>query len=1047
TVTNCMAVYIATLSAKSQMRITAGPANNTACASAADGAITVTVSGGATPYTYSWSSGESTKDLSGKNAGTYTLTVTDANSCVATVAVQLTTDSSKLLNLTPGTIVKATCNTAANGSIAVTVSGGKAPVTYSWAPGGATTKDLVNVTAGTYTLTATDAVGCTKQLVATIAIDTAVAIRGTVDSTKASGCASSASGAVYVTISRGAAPYTYVWKKGTTTVGTTEDLTGVTAGTYTLTATDNNGCTAVLTATVGVLPSGVTVTLDSLTRPTCSVSADGKIYTTTTGGLAPYTYLWSTGATTDDITNANPGTLVLTATDANGCPGQLTVNLTYDTAKTLVVKTDSTRGAGCTVGKSAALYITASGGTTPYTYLWSDGSMLPDLINVVPGNYTATVTDARGCKATAAATLGVDTALSIKGVIDSVIGAGCIGSKSGKIYLSVSRGVSPYTYTWSNGATTEDILDAAPGAYSVVIGDAAGCSKTLSTSVGVDADKKIIITADSVRGATCTVGANGAIFVSIKGGQAPYAYSWSNGAVTANLVNVVPGFYTLTVIDANGCSAELSATIGVDAAKSIKIAAASIKDAGCIGNASGSISVTVSGGVAPYTYLWSNGATTRDISGLVPGSYTLKVKDLAGCSEEFSTNINVDKDNEIKITATSIVAAKCTESSSGSVSVSVSGGVPPYAYSWSNGATTKDLSFVKSGSYLLNVTDAIGCTGQLSVNVGVNNSNPVVVKLDSVKAVGCKDTASGAVYISVSGGTSPYTYLWSNGATTQDIVGVVKGAYMVQVTDDAGCSDNLSANVGVSTPIVVSADVNPVTCNGAADGSLAVKVSGGSGTYAYKWTDGNLNASRSALAAGSYTVTVTDAISGCADTKIFAITQADSLKISGTVVKDSCLPGPDGTISLLVTGGVSPYTYTWSNGASGDLIQGLAATSYTVTVTDSKGCTTAATYVVSEVQCDLSVRIFDVITPNGDGVNDLMVIQGSEFYPKNILQIVDKWGDLVYEKSPYNNTFNGVDSKNGKELPSGTYYYIFKLNEANKTGGDNVFKGAILIKR
>jgi gliding motility-associated-like protein len=1047
TVTNCMAVYLAVLSAKSQMRITASPSNNTSCASAADGSIGVTVSGGTTPYTYSWSSGESTKDLSGKNAGTYTLTVSDANSCVATIAIQLATDSSKLLNLTSGTIVKATCNTAANGSIAVIVSGGKAPITYSWTPGGATSKDLVNVVAGTYTLTATDAVGCSKQLVATIAIDTAVAIRGTIDSTKASGCASSASGAVYVTISRGAAPYTYVWKKGTTTVATTEDLTAVTAGSYTLTATDNNGCSVVLNATVGVLPSGITVTLDSLIRPTCSVSADGKIYTTTSGGLAPYTYLWSTGATTDDITNANPGTLVLTATDFNGCPGQLTVNLTYDTAKTLVVKTDSTRGAGCSVGKSAALYITASGGTNPYAYMWSDGSVLPDLINVAPGTYTATVTDARGCKVNVAATLGVDTALSIKGIIDSVEDAGCIGSKSGKIYLTVTRGVAPYTYTWSNGATTEDILNAAPGAYSVIIGDAAGCSKTLNTSVGVDADKKIIITADSVRGATCSAGANGAIFVSIKGGQAPYTYSWSNGATTSNLMNVVPGFYTLTVLDANGCSAELSATISVDAAKSIKITAASVKDAGCSGNASGAINVTVSGGVAPYTYLWSTGATTRDISGLVPGSYTLTVKDLAGCSEEFSANIKVDTANLIKITATSVVAAKCAESSSGSVTVSITGGVPPYAYSWSNGATTKDLSFVKSGSYLLNVTDAIGCTGQLSVNVGINNTNPVVVKLDSVKTVGCKDTLSGAVYISVSGGTTPYTYQWSNSATTQDIIGVGKGAYMVKVTDDAGCFDNLSANVGVATPIVVSADVLPVNCNGAGDGSITVKVNGGSGNYAYKWTDGNLNANRSGLAAGSYSVNVTDVISGCTDTKTFTITQPDSLVVSGIVVKDSCLPGPDGTISLLVSGGVSPYSYSWSNGAVGDLIQGLAATSYSVTVTDSKGCSATGTYIVSEVQCDLSIRIHDVITPNGDGVNDLMVIQGSEFYTKNILQIVDKWGDLVYEKSPYDNTFNGTSSKNSNELPSGTYYYIFKLNEASKTGGDNVFKGAILIKR
>lgn len=1047
TVTNCTAVYQATLTISNQMMIIAGPASNTSCASAPNGSVTVAVSGGVTPYTYSWSSGETSKDLSAKNAGTYNLSVTDANGCSAIISVPVKTDSTKLLNGTLSSIVKATCNTAANGSAYVAVNGGKAPYTYSWSPGGATTKDLVNVTYGAYVLTITDAVGCTQQVTANITIDSAVALSGTIDSTKASGCASSATGAVFVSISGGAAPYTYQWKKGSTVVATTKNITSVVAGSYMLTVTDNNGCTLILNANVPVLSTGITVVLDSVNRPTCTISADGKVYASVSGGLAPYTYSWSTGATTKNLTNANPGTLILTATDANGCPGQLIVNLTYDTSKTLAVQVDSTTGAGCTVGKSGALFITASKGTAPYTYLWSDGSVMSDLTGVTPGTYSVVVTDARSCKVNVIGMIGVDTARSIKGIIDSVEGAGCIGSKSGKIFLSVFRGVAPYTYSWSNGATTQDIPDAAPGAYSVIISDAAGCSQTLTTSVGLDTAKKIVINADSVHGASCTLAANGSIFIHLKGGKAPYIYSWSNGATTSNLLNAIPGFYTLTVLDANGCSGALSATIDVDTSRAIKINGVSIKDAGCTGSPSGAISVAVSGGVPPYNYLWSNGATTMNIASVVPGSYTLMVKDMAGCSETYSANVKIDTSNAIKIVATSITDAQCKGSSSGSVTINVTGGVTPYTYSWSNGAMTKDLSFIPAGSYLLNVTDAIGCTAQLSVNVGINNANPVVIKLDSVRAVGCLDTLSGAVYVSVTGGMTPYSYLWSNGAITQDIIGVAKGAYLLNVTDDAGCTDNLNANVGVANAITSSADINSVTCNGGADGNITVTAAGGSGNYSYKWTDGSIGATRTGLSAGNYVVRITDVISGCADTSTYSVTQADSLKINATVVKDTCLPGYDGKISLVVTGGVSPYNYLWSNGSTGDQLMNLAPQDYSVTVTDAKGCTASKTYTVAETDCDFRLNIHDVITPNGDGKNDLWVIEGIEYYANSIVQVVDKWGDLVYERRNYDNSFNGVNSKTGAALPSGTYYYIIKLNEPNKTGGDDTFKGALLIQR
>jgi gliding motility-associated-like protein len=333
------------------------------------------------------------------------------------------------------------------------------------------------------------------------------------------------------------------------------------------------------------------------------------------------------------------------------------------------------------------------------------------------------------------------------------------------------------------------------------------------------------------------------------------------------------------------------------------------------------------------------------------------------------------------------------------------------------------------------------------VNVGVDNSNPVIVKLDSVKAVGCADTLSGAVYVSVSGGTTPYSYMWSTGAVTQDLMNVKVGTYSLNVTDDAGCSDDLSATVGKATQITVNADVDMVNCYGGNDGSITVKINGGSGNYRYEWTDGNASGTRTGLVAGSYTVTVTDNASGCTGKDTFTVTQSDSLLVSAVVVKDSCLPGFDGKISLLVNGGTKPYTYNWSNGDQTDLIQNLAPQDYTVTITDAGGCKATMTYAVAAADCDFTLTIYDVITPNGDGKNDIWVIGGIEFYPNSVLQVVDKWGDIVYEKKGYDNSFTGISSRNNQELPSGTYYYVLKLNGANKTGGKNTFTGSLLIER
>jgi gliding motility-associated-like protein len=1042
TVSGCSSLYTAVLLPKTQMQITASPRSNTACLAAANGAITVSVSGGTAPYAYLWSNGSTVANLLNIAPGNYTLNVQDAGGCSTSVNVPVSTDSSGLLNITLGTVVKASCNTATNGAVNVSVLGGQLPYTYLWS-NGATTANLSNVGPGTYTLTVTDVLGCVKQLSATVGIDSTNLLTVTLDSAHAAGCSGSTSGGLYITASGGTGPYTYSWSNGSSV----QDLVNITAGSYSVTVADVNHCSVQLSANVPVSNSGnISLTVDSVKKATCLVSGDGKIYVHASGGAAPYTYAWSNGATTASLSNVNPGLYTLTATDANGCPGQVSVTLGIDTALTLKVGLDSLRGAGCATGNSAAIFITPSGGTMPYTYNWSNGTSVQDLQNVVPGTYVVSVTDARGCNVIRTAQVGIDTAKTPKVVIDSVSGAGCIGSSSGSLYITASHGVAPYSFVWSNGAATEDLLNIAPGSYSVTVHDAAGCTAVKSGSVGVDTNKKIIIALDSIVGATCITSHTGGLLVSVSGGRTPYTYAWSNGSTAQDLSNAMTGAYTLLVTDANGCTAQIGANIGVDTARSIHVTAGAIGGAGCQGSPSGSIAVQVNGGTAPYTYAWSNGATAQNITNVPPGSYSLTVTDASGCTKQFNTNVGIDTANKLTAAVQSVTKARCTGSLSGGVDVSVNGGTPPYTYNWSNGATSQDLSYVASGSYSLTVSDAVGCAVQLSVNVGIDASNPVVAAIDSVIGIGCKDSASGQIYASAHGGVAPYVYLWSNGATTEDLLHVTAGSYTLTVTDDAGCKATANASVIRSAAFSLSASVKNISCYGLTDGAVTLTVSGGSGNYQYNWSNGAVTQSVSGLALGNYMLTVTDKTSQCSKTDTFSIRQPDSLSAGIAVTNDGCADGDDGKITLTVSGGTVPYRYAWTNGAVTASLANLAPATYSVTVTDEQNCTKTFAATVGKDSCNFTVVIHDVITPNGDGVNDLWVIEGIENYPNSKVELYNKWGNLVYDKTGYDNRFRGVGNA-GTELPDGTYYYVVKLNAPNRMGGKNDFAGFIMINR
>ncbi len=243
---------------------------------------------------------------------------------------------------------------------------------------------------------------------------------------------------------------------------------------------------------------------------------------------------------------------------------------------------------------------------------------------------------------------------------------------------------------------------------------------------------------------------------------------------------------------------------------------------------------------------------------------------------------------------------------------------------------------------------------------------------------------------------------------------------------------------------VINANIQLVKCYGNNDGSINVNRSGDNGAYNYIWSTGDTLTYISNLSPGAYWLRVSDSTMPCISTDTFLITQPDSLELIADIKNDACRSGI-GSIKVFVTGGIAPYYYSWSNYAINDSIYALAPGDYTLVINDKNNCINNFDLTVKEDSC-LPIIVHDVITPNGDGVNDVWVIEGLQNYPKNTVQVFDKWGDMVYEQSRYNNDWGGR-AKNGDYLADGTYFYVLKLNEKNGAGGMDVFKGAMLIKR
>jgi gliding motility-associated-like protein len=924
---------------------------NVNCFSASTGAINITVTGGTGGYTYDWADiagANNIEDRTNLAAGTYDLTVTDGNGCSATTSVIISQPAAALNASTA--VTNLTCNGVAEGIVNLTVTDGTAPYTYTW-NGGATTEDLNNLTTGTYNVTVTDDNGCTTTASAIVTQPTALSLSHTKVNVL---CNGGKNGSVNLTASGGTGAYTYIWSSGEIT----EDIATKSAGNYAVTVTDVNGCNATIAAAL-IEPTALSGSITA-TNISCNGNATGALNLTVSGGTLPYTFLWSSGETTEDIASKSAGNYALTVTDANGCTVLKSAVITEPTALTL---TGAATNVSCNAGTNGAINITATGGTGVLSYNWGGGITTEDRTALSVGAYSVTVTDGNTCTINQNFAITEPTALVLSTTKTDVT---CNGAANGRINLTANGGVLPYTFLWSNSATTEDISALSGGSKAVTVTDANGCTANISTNI---IEPTALSTTPTVTNVTCFGGSTGSVSTITSGGVLPYIYAWSNGTTTANISSKKAGNYTLTVTDANGCTTQTANTITEPVAA---LAVSGIKtNLACFGNTNGSITTTTIGGTAPYVYAWSNTATTANLNTLTAGTYTLTVTDNKLCTAN-STFFITQPTASLAVSSTK-VDVKCNGNTNGSIDLVVSGGTLPYTYNWSNGASTEDIANLTIGTYGVTVTDAQNCTAITSVVI----TQPTALNVSSTATnAGCEGGNVGAVNLTVSGGVLPYTFNWSNGTTTEDITSLIAGVYSVTVTDANGCTaitNNTITQFTNPTASIVAVENSCTSNDEKVLNGDAVNFTASGGTT-YTWNNGlGSGAAKTVTPSLStiYNVTVTDG-NGCTATASKKIDVISGATATITSSESYCFSNDDkilngDTLVFFASGGLN---YSWNNSLGTNptqVVHPTANTNYSVTVTDVNGCTATAFKTV-EIVTPPTASI--VSTENSCTIND-----------------------------------------------------------------------------
>ncbi len=1058
------------------------------CNGESNGKIIINGAGGKAPYSYKWKEPGSAvingpinmtgslDSISNLKAGNYSVTLTDADGMIISKTIQIFQPDPFAVTLVE-TQVK--CFGDSNGSIKATPVGGTLPYSYKWT-GALNTQTITNLPTGNYTLTATDAHGCTATKIGNISANQMTIAKNVTDAT----CTGKTDASITVTPSGGTTAngnYTFKWEGGFIETAKKSTLATIGVGVYSLTLTDDNGCNLIdsfLIAAQKELKIN-----SSIANVKCFGSANGEIKVTgvTLGNAAalPYTFTWNTGTptntpTSSTVSNVTAGTYKVTMTDNDpaGCAVTATYTVTQpDSLKLSVTKTDET----CIKGKDGTITVTAIGGTinagSSYKYKWSK---LPDTKANVTGlasnTYTVTVTDDNGCSKMISAFIDIPKGPVV--TIGKVVDVACFDSTNGSIEVKTTANVS---FTWDKSASTSNTAsNLAPGWYHITVTDkVTSCSTIDSAQVKSPAP----ITSDTTLvNASCPGFDDGQITLTPKGGTAPYTYTWNPATISGQVVTgLKAGAYSVTVGDKNNCKG-LVLTLNVLEPKKITIQFANVQGVSCYGsiNCDGKATASASNGQGPFSYIWFNSAneTTASAVQLCQGKQAVTAFD-GICSATDTILIPSPAELKTDDTNTLITQVSCFGKADGLISVKAQGGTLPYKYAWSNGANGSVIDSLSAKDYTVTITDGNNCS---IIHPAYKIIEPLPLDagiVEDTSVVKCAGRNNAKLVVKLSGGNAaagPALYQWTPAgiSTTDKASDLGGGTYSVTVTDVKGCTATTQAIVNF--PPAVKFEVFPIVdplCYGYQTAVKILNASGGNGTnasvYTFSLDDGVTTIVGDSVSAyaGEHILRVYDFTGECFAEQKIEINEPDPLQVS--LGADISVPLGESQQLVPIITSVIPLdttsfkwesnTYLTCSDCRNPFTAPTDPITYTFTVKDLNGCIGKDDIFVDSDK-NRNVYIPNAFSANDDGTNDaFQIFTGTGVKSINYARVFDRWGNMIVDvnlstlPSPIPSGDQRIwDGRyKGKKANPGVYVYVFEVEFVD--GVKLIYRGDFALLR
>lgn len=984
------------------------------CNGGNNGSLQLNISDGLPPYRISWDdSAVTTENRLDLSRGEYFYTIEDANNCTINGSVIISEPD-------PITIVSDPQNpstgNATDGYIDVTVSEGTPPYTYEWKNSNddviATIEDISGLGIDTYTLTVRDAnynstadAGCEASIEITLVDPNVLSVN--ISETRSISCFGGNNGILEAQVTGGVEPYVYQWfkRENGSYVNLNQNVVSaknLDAGNYRVVVTDENVDQVQLDYTLSQ-PEEILAS-STITNVSCNGGNDGVVTLTITGGTGNYAITWldDNTITSFDRTGLVSGEYFYTITDDNGC--NLDSSIMIIEPPVMDITVENKQNPSVASANDGAIDISVTGGTPPYSYEWQNGhgdvvATSEDVNGLGVDTYTVTVRDANyntvddtGCEAIITVTLSDPTVLSV--TITESQSVSCFGNSDGILTAKVIGGTSPYSYQWlkeDNGSYSDldtnaiSIENLDSGNYRVIVTD--NSNTTAQADFNLSEPAAIGIT-ENVQNVSCFGGNDGSIAITVTGGTAPYSFSWKNEndfeiSTSEDLVNVVAGVYKLTVTDANDCVLESPITISEPVAL-LEITLDELRDPTAFGAADGFINVHISGGRTPYIFEWTDNAdnvvsTEEDLSNVGEGVFTLTVTDDSGCS--VSEQFALLAPDEMHIVINESIPILC-HGALGDLQAFVTGGVlntgSDYNYQWfreDSGSfvqinnISNILSDISAGTYRLDVTDDSNDLKSLTYTL-ISPDN-LTISLAVSSPVSCTSGTDGAITSSVTGGTPPYSYEWNIGSEADALSDLPVGTYTLTVTDSNGCI--AEEQIELTQPDGMSIDSNllPPSCNGNSDGEISLVVSDGTAPYNYLWNTGATDPALNNLAAGEYSVTITDA-AGCMTVQNFTLENPEPLVLDLGGDRVLCI-GQKLELDATIEDQTASYQWTSDNGFSSTapIVFLEQKGNYTLTVTNGNGCTASDTFQITTTNEVISA---DFLVPTQAFTNEVIVL-------------------------------------------------------------------------